>query len=176
MAQPDERIQRFIRVRFGGDARVDVLSALNHDVFRVHGPGVSRIFKVARPGDATSIERELAVLGWAADHGIPVPVVEEADAAGKAWGRPYLLMNDAGAERVADWIQRPGPIAGSLFREMGVWLARVHSLDESTPRATELSARLPRRPARDREDLVRMARRFAADGRIDREAADWFEA
>jgi Ser/Thr protein kinase RdoA (MazF antagonist) len=125
----DRELARAIALQYYKmEARLEPLSQLNHAVFRLRFPDGSKILKLARGSESSSIRKELMLVGLLARHGIPVPVVEHVDEGGTLVGRPFFIMESAGDRTVADWVGRPNKLGRGLFAEMGAVLGRIHGI------------------------------------------------
>lgn len=125
----DAELARRIAVEcYGAEPRLEPLSRLNNIVFRLRFVDGVKILKLAKGPRAGAIGKELMLIRLLAVHGVPVPVVEHADAEGARVGRPYIVMDSAGDRTVADWVPKGDEVARRLFTEMGAVLARIHGV------------------------------------------------
>ncbi len=131
----DLMLARKILAAYSSDvAAIEPLARFNNPVFRCALPDGSRILKISKSLDGAATRKELLLIEHLSRHGIPVPDVERADAAGELVGRPFILMRSSGDQTVADLLG-PGETARNLLVEMGVILAKIHQ----TP-TTELTS------------------------------------
>ncbi len=131
----DLMLARKILAAYSSDvAAIEPLARFNNPVFRCALPDGSRILKISKSLDGAATRKELLLIAHLSRHGIPVPDVERADAAGELVGRPFILMRSSGDQTVADLLG-PGETARNLLVEMGVILAKIHQ----TP-TTELTS------------------------------------
>jgi Ser/Thr protein kinase RdoA (MazF antagonist) len=154
---------------YGLEPRVEPLTRQNHAVFRLRFEQSTKVLKIAKDGDASSLRKELAILEFLREHGLPVPEVEHADAAGAYLGYAFVIMHSAGDRRVSDAISGPEETARRLFFEMGTLLARIHDVRPSV--SGELG---PRDGPAQRAEADELANWAADRGYLGRDAARRF--
>ncbi len=100
------------------------------------GPTVPLILQRERPGGArtgSGMASEAALLRAAADQGVPVPevLVTDADPAGEALGRPFMVVRHVEGETIPRKLLRDEEFAEArpvLARQLGEVLARIHRI------------------------------------------------
>ena len=172
----DVSLARIIATKcYGAEPRIEPLSQLNNAVFRLRFPQGSKILKLAKGLEQESIRKELMLFHLLHQHGIPAPVVEHADADARLVGRPFFIAASAGDQTVADWVGRPGEVAGRLFVEMGSLLARIHGIAFLASGDIRHDGSIA--PRNRQEYLVRLHRLagwLAGQGLLDRGEAELF--
>lgn len=129
-ASADLDLARRIAVAcYGAEARAEPIPL--SQAFRLWLPQGLKVLKLGPPG-ATSIRKELRLVEVLVRHGVPVPVVEHADADGTRVGRPFFIMDSAGDSTVAHLVGRADEDTRRLFVEMGSILAAVHGITVGT--------------------------------------------
>jgi aminoglycoside phosphotransferase (APT) family kinase protein len=113
---------------YGQEAKIELLRAVNHAVFRLRLPDGDRVLKLAATPDARALRKEHLLIGLIAPHGIPVPVIEHADLDGHTAQWPFLLMRSAGEQTLADLLVDAEAGIDPVFRQMGAVLAGIHNL------------------------------------------------
>jgi aminoglycoside phosphotransferase (APT) family kinase protein len=145
-------------------------------MLRLWLPEGPKVMKLGRPDAPGSVRKELALIERLRAHGIPVPAVEHADAAGREHGRAWFVMSHAGDRTLHDLLHEPGETPRRLLREMGEVHARIHEI--ALPAAGTIHADGIERSTPDAflAELRDFARTLVAEGHLAAHEADAFEA
>ncbi len=174
-AMPHDQVAGAIARRYcGAEPEIALLSELNNLVYRVRGPAIDMILKLAKGPDGGVLRKELALFDLLDRHGVPVPAVKHADPDGSLMGQPFFLMESAGERTAMDWVARPDALAGPLFTEMGSILARVHGI--ALPENARPPGVSPRDPSATIGRVHAMADWAAAQGLLPADRVARFKA
>jgi Ser/Thr protein kinase RdoA (MazF antagonist) len=160
---------------FGSEPRIEPISRLNHLVFRLHYPLDTKVLKLAKGSDSSTIRKELTLIDLVARQGIPAPSIEVADPDGSQLGRAFLVMRSAGEGTLADRLGDGGTGSLPLFTEMGSVLARVHEIQFAGSGDIRPEGIVPFDAVAIRGDLDRLSAWAAARGFLRPAEAERFQ-